>query len=67
MICTLLVRVTMQLPTLLTSVVVAHWRFGVAHNQLVSIRIGLNTPTTQASRINEKPDCGAIARAKEEG
>jgi hypothetical protein len=42
----LLVEITMQLAMLLTSVLVAQRRCGTAHNQLVSIRIGLNTRKT---------------------
>src|ERR1700722_17857351 len=50
----LLVQVTMQLAMLLTPLVVTHRRFGTAHNQLVLIRIGLNTTKTNTSLTNEK-------------
>jgi hypothetical protein len=52
---TLLVQVTMQLAIFLTSMVVTHRRFGTAHNQLVLIRIVLNTAQTHASLAKEKP------------
>jgi hypothetical protein len=43
---TLLVQITMQLAMLPNSVLVTASRCGAAHNQLVSIRIGLNTRKT---------------------
>lgn len=52
---TFLVQITMQLAILLTSIAVTHRRVDTAHNQLVSIRIGLNTAPTDASLTREKP------------
>jgi hypothetical protein len=56
---TIFVQITTQLAMLLSSVVVTQRRFSAAHNQLVSIRMGLNTARTHASLTKEKPRAAA--------